>query len=551
MMFLIFSFCIPALAVDTWTTKADMPTARCGLGVTAVNGKVYAIGGATNANFGGASNIVEEYDPSTNIWTTKANMPTARCGLGVATVNGKIYAIGGDNGNLLNAVEEYDPGTNIWTTKANMPTVRKLFGIAVVNGKIYAIGGFDASRIVEEYNPVTNTWATKADMPTGRYSLAVAVSDGKIYATGGPNSTQVEEYNPATNTWVSKPAMPTMTYAHSTTTINDKIYIIGGTTTSDDQATSKVEEYDPTTGTWTTKTNMLTARMYLGVAELNGAIYAIGGTSGVSNSTCLQTVEVYTVTSPPPTNLTATTGNGQVNLTWTAATNATGYNVKRAGTSGGSYTTIANNISTTTYTDTDVSNGNTYYYVVSAIDASGESPDSNEVAASLEPNAPNLTATSSNNQVTLSWSTIAGATSYKVFRAAASNGYDYNLPLQTVNAPTTTYSDTTTSSGATYYYVVRAVNSGGESENSNEVSTTIRGNKAILVITMTNGAEKEYDLTMSEIYVFINWYDNRANGTGKAYYCINKNYNVKPFFSRKDYIIFDKILDFEIKDYNE
>jgi hypothetical protein len=38
---------------------------------------------------------VEEYDPKTNTWTKKANMPTPRVALSTSAVNGKIYAIGG------------------------------------------------------------------------------------------------------------------------------------------------------------------------------------------------------------------------------------------------------------------------------------------------------------------------------------------------------------------------------------------------------------------------------------------------------------------------
>lgn len=76
------------------------------------------------------------------------------------------------------------------------------------------------------------------------------------------------------------------------------------------------------------------------------------------------------------------------------------------------------------------------------------------------------------------------------------------------------------------------------------------GNRAILLITMVNGTEKEYDLSISDINAFLNWYDNRANGIGKAYYAVNKINNVKPFLGRREYLIFDKILDFEIKDYN-
>jgi hypothetical protein len=57
---------------------------------------------------------------------------------------------------------------------------------------------------------------------------------------------------------------------------------------------------------------------------------------------------------------TATAGDSQVILAWTAVTGATGYNVKRATIAGGPYTTIASNVSSTSYVDTAVTNGTTY-----------------------------------------------------------------------------------------------------------------------------------------------------------------------------------------------
>ena len=87
-----------------------------------------------------------------------------------------------------------------------------------------------------------------------------------------------------------------------------------------------------------------------------------------------------------PTGLSATPGNALVNLNWNAANNATGYNVKRATTNGGPYTVIASNITATAYLDTTVANGTNYYYVVSALNVSGESPDSTQV--SVTPAAP-------------------------------------------------------------------------------------------------------------------------------------------------------------------
>jgi len=93
-----------------------------------------------------------------------------------------------------------------------------------------------------------------------------------------------------------------------------------------------------------------------------------------------------------PTGLTAAAANAKVNLTWTASSSATGYYVKRSTTSGAE-AQIAT-LSKTTYTDTAVTNGTTYYYVVSAYNSYGQSANSAEVNASpTEPALPDVTIT--------------------------------------------------------------------------------------------------------------------------------------------------------------
>ena len=67
-------------------------------------------------------------------------------------------------------------------------------------------------------------------------------------------------------------------------------------------------------------------------------------------------------------------------LSWNASSEAASYNVKRSTTSGGPYTTIASP-TTTSYTDTAVTNATTYYYVVSAVNAAGQSANSSQVSA--------------------------------------------------------------------------------------------------------------------------------------------------------------------------
>ena len=176
---------------------------------------------------------------------------------------------------------------------------------------------------------------------------------------------------------------------------------------------------------------------------------------------------------PPatPTGLAATPSNHQVSLTWNTTTAASSYNVKRSTTSGGPYTHVAN-ATVSNDTDTGLANGTTYYYVVSAVNANGESANSSEVSGT--PNIPppgvptGLTATAANLQVALAWNAITGATSYNVKRATTTGG-----PYAMVGSSTVaTYTETGLSNGTAYYYVVSAVNANGESGNSTEASAT-------------------------------------------------------------------------------
>ena len=82
-----------------------------------------------------------------------------------------------------------------------------------------------------------------------------------------------------------------------------------------------------------------------------------------------------------PSGVTATASYGQVTLTWTASLNATNYNVKRSTSLGGPYI-IVGSTSSTSYTDANnIINGTTYYYVITAVGAGGESLNSAVVTA--------------------------------------------------------------------------------------------------------------------------------------------------------------------------
>ena len=96
-----------------------------------------------------------------------------------------------------------------------------------------------------------------------------------------------------------------------------------------------------------------------------------------------------------PTNLQATAGNGYVVLTWSAPSSnggaaITGYNIYRGTTSDGESSLTSVSGSVLTYNDTAVTNGQTYYYYVTAVNSVGESAKSNEVSATPQASTPTV-----------------------------------------------------------------------------------------------------------------------------------------------------------------
>jgi hypothetical protein len=183
-----------------------------------------------------------------------------------------------------------------------------------------------------------------------------------------------------------------------------------------------------------------------------------------------------------PTGLTTSPGVQEVGLSWTASSGALTYNVKRGTTSGGPYTNIINRTATV---DMDIGLPyGTYYYVVSAVNAAGESANSAEASATLGCSvlaAPgDLAVTAENGQLVLTWAAVsnnviastANAVSYNVLRATSSAG---PFVLVAAGVTTTSFTDGTITNQNLYYYEVQTVNACGASTNSAPVSGSLAG----------------------------------------------------------------------------
>jgi len=178
-----------------------------------------------------------------------------------------------------------------------------------------------------------------------------------------------------------------------------------------------------------------------------------------------------TPTNPPPapTGFVGVATNATALLTWTSEPlNPTTYNVKRSRTSGGPYATMATNVTegvkATSYTDTAVTNGGTYYYVVSAVNAASEGANSGQVTVTM-PNTslPDVIVTA------VSWTpNPAFANNNVTFRATVKNqgtaptpsGVTLGIGFSIDAGPNVTWSSSYSSSLATNASVTLTANGG-------------------------------------------------------------------------------------------
>ena len=238
-----------------------------------------------------------------------------------------------------------------------------------------------------------------------------------------------------------------------------------------------------------TSTNSASAYTDTGLNATTTYYYAVRAFDGTSESANSNQASAVPLDDPPaaPTGLTAadqqTDEGGATDLTWTPSTSAdvAEQRLYRRTTSG-SYTSpvkIFFNSTTNAYTDTGLTDGAPYFYVVRAFDGTSESADSSEASAvpidNLAPAAPTgLTAEDTLNDrggaVDLSWSlsTSTDITQQRLYRGIASGSHP--TLVATFSSTTSAYTDTGRTDGVVYYYVVTAFDGTTESAASNEAS---------------------------------------------------------------------------------
>ncbi len=236
-------------------------------------------------------------------------------------------------------------------------------------------------------------------------------------------------------------------------------------------------------------------------------------TATIDGTTTTVTFNVTASVAAP--SVSGTNANASTVLSWGAVTGATSYAIYRSVTSGSGYSSVGTT-SGTTFTNSSLTNGTNYYYVVRAVNNNVESANSSQVTVTpvVAPSAPrSLTGTLDSGSTVLSWtapSTGTGPFTYKVYRSTTiGSGYS---SIATTGSGVVTYTDTGLTNGTTYYYVVTALNgsSSGESSNSNEVAVIPEYASQLSYNFIKGSSFQSYNLlTYSQDFSHASW--NKGN----------------------------------------
>lgn len=306
-----------AASAPTWDMKAPLPVARGEVAAAAAGGKIYVLGGTEqrpNSPPRWASTLNTMYDPATDRWTERAPIPTGLTHVGVAALDGLIYAVGGFTDivhmNPQSAAFVYDPRTNAWSTLPSLPTARGSVAVVATGGRLHVFGGRADTRIVKSrtppgmrqiyagfgtvtthdvYDPRTRRWTTAAPIPgPARDHVGIATIGGRIHLFGGriedvqDNLVRHDVYDTATDSWAIAAPLPTARSAGGFTVMDGKIVYAGGECKPGGQPFTpnvydEVTIYDLKTDAWTVAPPLPRPRHGIASATVGRTAYFIGG----------------------------------------------------------------------------------------------------------------------------------------------------------------------------------------------------------------------------------------------------------------------------------
>jgi fibronectin type 3 domain-containing protein len=314
----------------------------------------------------------------------------------------------GINGRVINwiptmqaMVSQYYPGLEIGCTEYNWGDEPNLNG-ATTQADVLGIYGREGFDLATRWTVATNTSTT----PTSYYVTYLASQIYRNYdgndSAFGDTSVEVDVANP--DNLSAFASLRDSDGALTVMVINKQ----QGST----PVTVSLANFSTAATAQEWQINSPSQTSIVRLADVNVANNSVSATVPSQSITLFVIPSGNTLSVPSaPTGLAATVGNGTVTLTWNAAGGATSYTVKRGIASGGPYAVVATmGSSPTSFTDSGLTNGTTYYYVVTGANSAGTSPNSAELSATpLVPPTFTSSATANPNPVNQGASTAIAA----------------------------------------------------------------------------------------------------------------------------------------------
>jgi hypothetical protein len=243
--------------------------------------------------------------------------------------------------------------------------------------------------------------------------------------------------------------------------------------TESNKATSYKIEYGTTSGVYSSTASSCTANSTVCIipALTNGITYYFKVTAANSIGSKVANNELPATPIGSFSLSGAIPAASQITLAYSLAAGATNYIIRYGFSSGNYLFTFSTSETASPVIVTGLNNGTTYYFQVTAINSSGFVNATNELFATPIglPTVPgSLSATSTPGTINLTWTgSTGGGIGYTIKRATSAGGPYTDLATGITD---THFIDNSITTAQVYYYAVAAINGGGSSANSNEIS---------------------------------------------------------------------------------
>lgn len=275
---------------DSWARLPDLPFARHSAGVTRIDNQVYIFGGQDPSANTVVTNTLYRYNLDTGeVVSLSSAGPTIRTSPTLTAVDGKLYMMGGcatyGKGVGIKDVWCYTPETDSWLRKADMPYARLSHTSLALGSKIYVAAGKSSSgaanmRETLIYDTLTDTWTIGAIIPLNtRFEHSMAEYGGKFYVHAGMVSGSTKHlycYDPETDSWTTLAQGLQDKARHVAAVVGNRMSVLVG----DSQSGLRVYQYDFITGVWVSmQLALISNNQYASAVVYKNEIYIFGGYS--------------------------------------------------------------------------------------------------------------------------------------------------------------------------------------------------------------------------------------------------------------------------------